>query len=326
MNKYLLAAVFLLLSVNVIASPTIPIIGLFTDFENFYPYPFTGHPEAVDTLNPWIIDKSNPDNIWQIGPSYKAEFGQAYSLPNAMITDTINSYPINNHSTFQFMVVKPEHFEYPQNCISYIHIGFSYKFQTDTLRDGGYIDISYDLGESWRNVINDEIAFFSPGSNFYGSSDTLINDMRGFSGEQGSWTYTSFILMIEDNELAEEQDSIIIRFNFVSDSIDNNKAGWIIDDISILVENRCGVGIEEFNDVNPTMIYPNPLSDVSLLRLPDDNYEYLIQIFNIHGIEVFRCRSKESVELSQSDFEPGAYIYKISNPLFASYTGKFIVH
>ncbi|MEA1897486.1 MAG: hypothetical protein U9N53_07460, partial [Bacteroidota bacterium] len=139
MKKYLLAAVFLLLSVNVIATPPEVLLFFITNFENNNPYPH--YPVLTDTINPWVIDESNPDNIWQIGESHKTIFGPAGTPPNSIMTDTINPYPINNHSIFQYLITKPENMQ--DNCISLISLSLYHKIHTDTLKDGGFIDISY---------------------------------------------------------------------------------------------------------------------------------------------------------------------------------------
>ena len=47
-----------------------------------------------------IIDTiSNPDNIWQIGVPSKTIFDSAYSLTHAIVTDTLNAYPVNDTSS-----------------------------------------------------------------------------------------------------------------------------------------------------------------------------------------------------------------------------------
>ncbi|MGI8893310.1 MAG: hypothetical protein ACR2GN_07590, partial [Bacteroidia bacterium] len=54
-------------------------------------------------------------------------------------------------------------------------------------------------------------------------------------------------------------DSVMIRFTFVSDSIDNNKEGWMIDNLVIHLTN-----IHTVNEVKQEeyiKIYPNPVSD-----------------------------------------------------------------
>ena len=49
------------------------------------------------------IDTSNAGNIWQIGQPDKAIFDSAFSAPNAIVTDTVNYYPINDSSSFILM-------------------------------------------------------------------------------------------------------------------------------------------------------------------------------------------------------------------------------
>lgn len=63
------------------------LIFLLTDFESNNPYPhYPGW--LTDTINPWVIDNDNPENIWQIGKPYKTAFDTAYTTPNAIMTDT----------------------------------------------------------------------------------------------------------------------------------------------------------------------------------------------------------------------------------------------
>ena len=49
------------------------------------------------------LDTSN-SNIWQIGASQKIIFDSAATVPNAIVTDTINSYPVNNVSRFTIKI------------------------------------------------------------------------------------------------------------------------------------------------------------------------------------------------------------------------------
>ena len=60
-----------------------------------------------DTFNDkFIIDTVNyPNNVWQIGKPQKTVFDSAYSYPNAIVTDTLNPYPVNDTSVFMIKVV-----------------------------------------------------------------------------------------------------------------------------------------------------------------------------------------------------------------------------
>jgi len=105
-------------------------------FEYSYPY------LEVDTSN---------QNIWQIGTPNKAFFDSAYSAKNAIITDTVNYYPIDNISYFDLLIGAFNFNDlYPWN----IYVGIKHKYDTDTLKDGGFITISYDNRTTWMNIIN----------------------------------------------------------------------------------------------------------------------------------------------------------------------------
>lgn len=49
------------------------------------------------------IDTTMPNNLWQIGKPQKPFFSSSHSPSNAIVTDTINSYPINNDSYFDIV-------------------------------------------------------------------------------------------------------------------------------------------------------------------------------------------------------------------------------
>lgn len=323
MRKLLIILTTLFFFTNLKAQhPEKIIIFLKTNFENNNPYPY--YPGwLTDTINPWIIDEEDPENIWQVGKTYKAAFDTAYSVPNAIMTDTLNPYPINNHSSFEYLITKPEWAK--DRCISSIILNFIHLYNTDTLKDGGYIDISYDRGETWANVIDDTkptdlFTYF-----FYDQSDTLTENNRGFSGNSTNKWNESGISWQFNDETASEIDSVIIRFNIISDDIDNNKAGWIIDNIYFLIEDYCTIGINDVENEYRSFVYPNPVSDISILELPDNDFNYYVQMFNIQGKEVFSCISRNSIEINQNDFNSGIYFYKISNFKNHIFTGKFIV-
>ena len=48
---------------------------------------------------------TSASNIWQIGKPQKIIFDSASTVPNAIVTDTINFYPINNISRFGIKIL-----------------------------------------------------------------------------------------------------------------------------------------------------------------------------------------------------------------------------
>ena len=73
---------------------------------------------------------NSANNIWQIGVPQKTFFNSSYSLPNAIVTDTLNNYPINNYSYFDLYIGEFNFpYYYSQMCFEMKH-----KFDTDTLQ------------------------------------------------------------------------------------------------------------------------------------------------------------------------------------------------
>ncbi len=270
-------------------------------FEEATPYPY---------LN---IDTSS-QNIWQIGTPQKTVFTEAYSLPNAIMTDTLLPYPINAQSyvelaigTFNFLE------DYPYNFT----ITFEHQYDTDTLCDGGYITISYDNRATWTNIINDSLyqqvvgGDITPSTlghpNLYTNEDLLCSGEVGFSGSSNEWKHTtlSWVLLPVVGIESVYPDTIFLRFNFESDSLDTAKDGWMIDNIQL---HSLDVG----SSIKPlpsslTSIYPNPTKDGHLHLLMDPSLQLeQLAVFNIQGQFLF-SQTDPIIKLS----EKGIYIVHI---------------
>ena len=105
------------------------------------------------------IDTS-ANNIWQIGRTTKSFFHSSDSSI-AIMTDTLNPYPVNSLSSFTFK------FNQTPPC-SQVYLLINHNFNTDSLKDGGYVEFSIDTGITWSYVsswfgtfINDTIPAFT---------------------------------------------------------------------------------------------------------------------------------------------------------------------
>lgn len=204
-----------------------------------------------DTIGVYI-DSNNINNIWQVGTPQKTLFDSAYSASNAIITDTINPYPISNTSEFTFKT--------PTYIPNYggIDISFWHKYDTDTLKDGGMVLVSID-NVNWTNLLNGPQIFFS--DFLYSQTDSVasLNDV-GFSGNSGGWVQSQFFYNGVYPENGIQVDTLYLKFMFSSDNIDSNKEGWMIDDIHFWY--NLGIGIEEQSNLNSMFVYPNPSNDI----------------------------------------------------------------
>lgn len=296
------------------------ILHLFvTDFERNYSTTW-----VTDTINPWVIDTLNPNNIWQIGKPQKQSFDSSLSLPNAIITDTINTYPINNYSSFQINLKKPQWAISQGRGWSVVHLFFYHKYNTDSLSDGGYIDVSYDGGNTFNNIIFD--SNFSEHHLFiYKETDTIIGGIPAFCGNSGAnWVDTQLQLRWEEKDYYKV-DSMIIRFNFKSDGTDTQKEGWIIDDIFCEVRGYFPSSSNAKQNIPATEYYPNPVRHSLTLELSDKYYWQSVEIISLTGqiIEtILQPQSKQNIELHK--FKPSIFILKATTSCGKVFSEKII--
>jgi len=257
------------------------------------------------------IDTSS-QNIWQIGEPSKIFFDSAYSINSAIVTDTLNYYPLNNYSYFDLNIGSYNVDWYPDD----IFIEIKHKIDTDTLKDGGFITVSYDQGLTWMNIINDTVYGQATPSwdnlNLYNLYDTLYNGEFGFSGHSNGWITTMFSwhYIPVKNDIDVIGDTMIVRFNFISDSIENNKEGWMIDNIK-LYSVDLGGGINDAKSLKFN-IAPNPMNEISIIKL--ENYsEIQLSIFNIQGQLVRQKKyfNNQSIIINKNNFNSGIYFVKI---------------
>ena len=242
------------------------------------------------------IDSTVPNNIWQIGAPNKHTFKSAYSLPNAIVTDTLNSYPINNNSVFYLKT--------PGDFSSKLHtanLSFWYMLDSDTLIDYGKIEMSVGSSQTWINICKNY------GGDIYDSLGNLLkqtgpDDTIGFTGISHGWYHFTYFRFFPDNEVI---DSIRYRFTFHSSSSFASRDGWMIDDI--LFEDYW----ESVPVRNSTFsICPNPAKDKITVKSNIPIIEY--EILNSMGQLLIRTKTNDLTEkISVANLNPGLYFCKL---------------
>lgn len=273
------------------------------------------------------LDPSQEDNIWEIGTPQKEYFNQAYSLPFAILTDSLSLYGENVFSSFVVSIKHPYWFMGSPAVLSFKH-----KFDTDTLTDGGYIDVSYDGGESWLRIIHDSTmyncswayGFGYYADNFYEDNDTLYNGEPGFSGRSDDWETSSFEWWYCIGVKDEYPDSLMIRFNFISDEVASDKEGWMIDNIQLMAF-ECSAVNELENPVTAS-VSPNPVNERSILSIEGlEGRAYDIEIFDIQGRCIYTQQNLRSdLFFNDISLNPGLYFYQITVDHSVSFTGKLL--
>jgi len=253
------------------------------------------------------IDTTLTNNIWQIGNPSKTFFNSAYSVPNAIVTDTLGFYPRNNYSTFKVTLYDSLWNEQPLNACS---VRFMYKFDTDSLKDGGYVEISYDGGKTWTNIANDPLVntinhFYYDNTHYL--NPVISNGNAAYTGKSNGW---------KQGELAwcwnwNNPQSVILRFVFSSDSIQTNKEGWMIDNIELIVD-ICE-GIPEFQKDNLISISPNPVSTQLTVDIKDYSDKNAVQIFDALGQCVYNNQDFKDKTIDTQQLQNGYYFLKYAN-------------
>lgn len=255
----------------------------------------------------WILLSNDTTGAWQIGAIQKPGFDSAYSPANAVATDTLEPYPVSISSSC---------FEIDLNQLPLtgggIVLSFVHRYDTDSLIDGGYLEISYDDGATWTNVLLGPSWIYFGAENLYAVTDTLAEGDCGFSGSSADWI-TTRIQWVLYGLTRGANVGLKIRFCFKSDSIQTNKAGWIIDNIKISTTGFWG-DIEDANAYHALKIYPNPVVEQLHLQFnPTTVKHYAIAIYDILGqqltVPLPLLAGNSSLDLSA--YPPGVYAIQV---------------
>lgn len=230
-------------------------------------------------------------NIWQIGTPQKPFFGNALSVPHAIQTDSINSYPVNNHSVF---ILKFANNTVDATDWNRTELSFWHKYQMNALLDSGFIDYSIDNGLTWismKDTYNVQgtngwfYSFFFWESPLLQTPAPSLNE-NVVSGISSDWVFSSYewfwFLSVETNRDNFTPDTMQVRFSFNTDGLFDNYDGWIIDNIKVEKQWYSGTHSPE-NNPGTLQLYPNPASTVASFAYTGREIPQVQQVINMHG-------------------------------------------
>ncbi|HOS17230.1 MAG TPA: T9SS type A sorting domain-containing protein [Bacteroidales bacterium] len=265
----------------------------------------------VDTLglrplNSCISIPDSLNNIWKVAIPEKAYFDTGYSDSIAILTDSMDYYANNCNDYFTISISA-----YGYTIIGEGILSFYHKFDTDTLLDGGVIEISYDEGNTWINIKDNGVGMSSEFIGLY--EDTISGGVYGFSGKSDGWQYVELywhwnaITGVKSGSRFYENP--ILRFRFVSDDQQTNKEGWMIDDLIFRAYAPIG-DVKEFND-NDLQIFPNPVVDYITIRSKSQTLDgFLFTLYDMYG-KIIKQMQVEREWIDLSDVHQGVYICKL---------------
>lgn len=238
-----------------------------------------------------------PNNKWQIGAPQKNLFTSAYSPTNVIVTDKINSYPINDTAIFIIKNLANNGFLHSTGTAA---IYGKYFVNSDTLVDFGKIEFSPNNGLTWINLLN---------STTY-SASIQWSEKPILTGNSFGWkNFNVDIHQLGSLFNIQYGDTILYKFSFISDNIQTNKDGLMYDDIGFLDFME---GINEIQNDNLISIFPNPTSDIITIDEIKKASNPKIEIFDLAGHLVYFDKYFKGRYLSTKNLPDGIYFLKYS--------------
>lgn len=286
---------------------------------------------SFETPTSKIIIDTTSGNLWQIGAPSKLLFNSAHSGIKAIMTDSLNSYPPNNTSKFIYVIRNP----YTQTC--YTSMKFWHKYDMDTLVDIGIIEASYDGGNSWllvsdTNEVSPMGSYFWWDNDYHALNGNYTHHELTISGKSDGWIQSKFNwewwIPVKADTIIVPPDSLMIRFTFISDSIDTNKAGWMIDDIlTTSAEWQMCTNTKEYPDNENLAVFPNPFSSQTTIRSKYLMKQSTITVFNSFGQIVTQIKNINGHEftLSRNNLPSGLYFLQLTENNIRFETKRLII-
>lgn len=228
---------------------------------------------------------ANPDNSWQVGAPQKSVFTEAYSVPNVIVTDTTDVYPVNDTSAFIIKTIGTGGgFQYEHT----VSMHGMYAVDSDSLTDFGRIEFSPDNGITWIDLLGAEYEPYIQMSD--GSRPVLTG--RSFGWKPFQWNISSL------RNVLEIGDTVLYRFSFITDGVQNNRDGLMFDQLRMddYVE-----GIQEVGNENLIAVYPNPAAECVTVEKQSSGNSASLKIRNEAGVLIY-----EDPAFSQTTIDTGA--------------------
>lgn len=287
----------LLLSLSLVLSESLVVVAQETPCESYYDLDFD-YSYCLDNL---ILDTiSDTNNIWAVGNPQKSVFTEARSLPKAILTDTINPYPVNDTSSFVIMnTTMGGGFVWPHTVILAGH----YQVNTDSLNDFGAIEFSPNNGITWIDLINDTV---------YDEYYEWWTEKPILTGSSDGWVeFAVWLAPLGPIFNITENDTVLYKFTFISDSIYDGLDGLMFDDFHYedWVE-----GIEEFAQVQ-SKVYPNPANQSATIEFDNPEFStFRLTVSDALGRLIYtRQLPRQTANLATDKFPDGVYYYSLTS-------------
>ncbi|MFO7657587.1 MAG: T9SS type A sorting domain-containing protein [Bacteroidales bacterium] len=256
--------------------------------------------------------KTDTSKIWHIMEPNK----QILFLPSsdfnkhAIVSDTNRYYKNNIYSSFQFKLI--------YGYGDFYQISFSHKYDFEKTKDGGIIETSYDNGITWQNllfdtIIQDNLDFVQ---NLYSSEDTIMsyNNLPGFTGLQEEFIRTTFVFTANEESRG---NTFLLRFTIVTDSVDDQNEGWMLDDFWF---GGINVGVVSYDNRERIDFYPNPVKSVLEIKSEDLKITE-VKVISLSGKKLMEKSGYDIKTIDMTGIHSGMYlvICKMDNDILRTF-------
>lgn len=273
---------------------------------------------ALSPLNSWItIPISN--KIWEIGIPNKMGMNDSYDGLPAIVTGLNNTYPLNSSNYFEIEI--PYEYIWGEGILSFWH-----KYDTDSLNDGGIIELSQDGGKNWKNIVNSTFWISNIYNGLYSAKDTINGGIPAFTGKSVSWKKVELYwwwLALTGTKSVGSSNAIILRFKFISGKNSIPKGGW---ELSHFVFSGYDISGRLDNVSNKSiLVSPNPTNDKIKLSITNFNNNLIFRLYNQNGIKLLDFPiTMNSKEISIKNFSNGLYLYTICQDKLIIKSGQIL--
>jgi hypothetical protein len=245
-----------------------------------------------------IDSADHPGNSWQIGMPQKTVFNTAFSPQHAMVTDTLNPYPVND--TAYFVVNNPAGTGWSFHDA--VAISGQYWVDSDSISDHGTMELSLDNGSTWINLINDPV---------YASHILWESPVPVLTGRSGGWQ--SFFVNVHglrDVFGVDDNDPVLWRFGFISDGIDNVRDGLMYDNLGFY---DYAESVPEYGRHDLIAVFPNPVAGELRVKRSSANGAAQIRVYNAAGETAMENSAFTGEKLDVHNLENGIYLLRFTS-------------
>jgi hypothetical protein len=256
----------------------------------------------------WADTASNPTNVWKIGAPQKTVFTTAYSPSKAIVTNLQQPYTVKDTSSF-YIRQRASAGWFRQGPGRSLQLYGWYFADSDSLTDFGTVELSPNNGLNWIDLLKDSTHGVFDQS-FVGFDRPVL------TGRSGGWRpFEMTFRGIADSFQVQIGDTILMRFTFISDSIQTNRDGLMFDDLQFS-DHYLGIdNVSCSRTPFPSAPTPNPASSTIRFALSakrDDAWR--ISLYTLRGQKVKTATIPRGAqhELSVADLPAGSYYYTVT--------------